>query len=147
MSSLTGLSKRQVDLIDLDKVVGFAREFLDDPTITCYVEQTGGGCATIYLGDTYDFREGIMGAAWSPQNPIGEYRPVLAGTGWFDQPGYSGGRADPSDFSIGYDQDLQSHPNYCIDGWDVDGHNERVIARRMVQLYRDHPLVKKGLVR
>lgn len=131
-----------LDVIDLEKVVMLIQPEL--PGVTCYVEQTGGGCATIYLGDSYDCRDGLVGACWSRENPIGDYRPVMAGPGWFEGPAWTEGRADPSEFSIGYDQD-QDDP--AIDGWDIDGHDERVIARRMVQLYRDHPLVREGLVR
>lgn len=48
-----------------------------------YVEQTGGGCATVY----------VLGGR------------IQAGPGWFAGPGWSDGRATLDDFYLGWDSD------------------------------------------
>lgn len=75
--------------LDLDKVC----DLLKERNIPAYVEQTGGGCATIYAGEP---------DRTDPQWP--RYK-ALAGPGWFEGPGWSNGRADTSDFYVGPDDD------------------------------------------
>lgn len=170
--------------INLEQIAAFIRPEL--PGVTCYVEQTGGGCATIYLGDSYTVGpldkiygvlEKIFGvehanavrnwqrgggpavALFPREHPYGECRVVMAGPGWFAAPAWQQGRASPEEFTIGYDCN-DPDPDVAADPfselrWDLDlvyGHEvqysgERVIARRMVQAYREHPRVKRGEVR
>lgn len=75
--------------IDFDAV----RTALHARGIDAYVEQTGGGCATIYAGPTHE--EPGWGKRWA----------CLAGPGWFDGPGWTNPKGDPNDFYIGPDDD------------------------------------------
>jgi hypothetical protein len=56
--------------------------------IPAYVEQTGGGVATIFVG---------------PLDKEG-YTPVAMGPGWFEGPGWTDGRGSTDEFWIGPDQ-------------------------------------------
>lgn len=75
--------------VDMDKVC----DILKERGIPAYVEQTGGGCATVYAGEPWD-EEG-----W------GKRYPALAGPGWFEGPGWTNARGDTDDFCIGLDDD------------------------------------------
>lgn len=75
--------------LDMDKIVDLLRA----GGITAYVEQTGGGCATIYAGESYVDSHGD------------ERYPVLAGPGWFEGPNWTIARGDTDDFSVGLDDD------------------------------------------
>lgn len=111
-------------VLDLDKVVAL----LKDKGVTAYVEQTGGGTATIYAGEKF-YREeerirwrGRRGSRTRTKEVIGtdliERYPALAGPGWFDGPNWTNGRADTSDFCVGPDDDGVSDPLYATDEWD-----------------------------
>lgn len=62
--------------------------------IPAFVQQTGGGVATIYAGEPYT-------------DPIDdEWYPAVAGPGWFDGPGWIRPFANPEDFYIGPDNNV-----------------------------------------
>lgn len=88
-----------------------------------YVEMTGGGCATVFVGATFADEYG------DPEQL------AMAGPGWFSQPGYQGGRARSDDFSIG-----TLHPAYHTDQpedtWYVEGEREAEAADRVARLAR-----------
>jgi hypothetical protein len=64
-----------------------------------YVEQTGGGCATIFAGPTHEV-EGY-----------GDVYAVAVGPGWFEGPGWTDGRGHAGDLYVGPDsggEDVES---------------------------------------
>jgi hypothetical protein len=65
--------------------------------VPALVEQSGGGCATLYVGEPDEFNR----------------FPVIAGPGWFEGRGFTKPRADVSDFSFGPDDDGESEPTHC----------------------------------
>lgn len=74
----------------MERVVEILKSWGDD---SAYVEQTGGGCATIYAG-------GVLGTV----KDYGEDAQVwgcLAGPGWFDGPQWREARGHTMDFNIG----------------------------------------------
>lgn len=75
--------------IDMDAVA----DLLNVAGVAAYVEQTGGGCATIYAGPTHTDEHGD------------ERYAVVAGPGWFDGPAWTCARAAVGDFYIGPDDD------------------------------------------
>lgn len=82
--------------IDMQAIVNQLKE----RGIDAYVEQTGGGVATIFAGESFEVIEGS-----------GEpYRrwPAVAGPGWFDGPGWTLPKADGDDFYVGRDDDGES---------------------------------------
>lgn len=82
------------NVIDFDKVV----DGLKERGIPAYVEQTGGGTATIMVGEQKT--RTVMGV-----DEDGRYD-VLVGPGWFEGPmGFINGRGDTGDLSIGPDDD------------------------------------------
>lgn len=78
--------------IDMQRIC----DLLNTQGITAYVEQTGGGTATIYAGESFTDKHG------DPRHP------VLAGPGWFDGPAWTQPHGDPTDFYIGPDDDGES---------------------------------------
>lgn len=74
--------------IDMQRVADMLRE---RGFANAYVEQTGGGCATLYAGPTRE-EEG-----W------GERYAVAVGPGWFDGPGWSNPKCSTSECWIGPD--------------------------------------------
>lgn len=80
------------DVIDMDKLAAL----IIDMGLPAFVAQTGGGCATLYVG---------------PENNDG-YCLVAAGVGWFSHPGP--GWKDPEaswfNFAWGADDDGESDP-------------------------------------
>lgn len=68
--------------LDMDWVTA---QIIERTGVTAYVEQTGGGCATIYVG-TMD-EEG--------------FPPFMCGPGWFDGPNWTQGRAHIDEFYWG----------------------------------------------
>lgn len=76
-------------IIDMDAVVADLHA-MGHPA---FVQQTGGGCATIQAGTPFT-------------DSLGDDRyPVLAGPGWFEGPGFTVARANVADFYIGPDED------------------------------------------
>lgn len=73
--------------ISLDKIVDLIRA----TGFEAYVEQTGGGTATIYAGSVFTDAEG------DPRYP------VVAGPGWFEGP--TDARGHTADFCVGPDDD------------------------------------------
>lgn len=90
--------------LNLDTICTLLRE----RGIPAYVEQTGGGVATIYAGEQ------------NIPDPSGEWMrwQALAGPGWFEGPGWSNGRGHTSDFAIGPDDDGETRPLFASDDWD-----------------------------
>lgn len=80
--------------INLDEVVRLLQA--EHGIANAYVEQTGGGCATIYAGPQHTDGNGDQRYA------------VAAGPGWFAGPGFTVARATPADFYIGPDDDGES---------------------------------------
>jgi hypothetical protein len=136
--------------VDLERIATLARTQL--PGVPCIVEQTGGGVATIIVGDTY-YPNGKSGDPWC--------EPVLAGPGWFTAEGFTEGRACLADFSVGYDLNDErfAHPmeevflTYLDEEQDDEGgpDTERIrtveerIAGDLTLLYRDHPEARRRL--
>jgi len=89
--------------IDLDKVCRILKSRYN---VASYVEQTGGGCATIYAG------------ARIPDGDGEERFQACAGPGWFEGPGWSNGRANTADLSVGPDDDGQADPVVADPDWD-----------------------------
>lgn len=81
--------------VDMDAVVAAlkARGF------TAYVEQTGGGTATIYAGPTY----------YDPDEQYDRYA-AAAGPGWFEGFGWTIARGNLADFALGHDDNGFTDP-------------------------------------
>jgi hypothetical protein len=78
--------------IDLDALAAAVR----DLGIEAFVEQTGGGCATVWAGEQHEDQHGDQ--RWD----------AGAGPGWFEGPGYTNARAligQGGDFCVGPDDD------------------------------------------
>jgi hypothetical protein len=80
------------DIIDMDQLA----QVITDMGLVASVEQTGGGCATLYVG---------------PEDENG-YCLAAAGAGWFAHPGpgYRDPQASWFDFCWGADDDGESDP-------------------------------------
>ena len=68
--------------LDMDWITA---QIIERTGVTAYVEQTGGGCATIYVGTLAD--------DWTP--------PFMAGPGWFAGPYWTQARAHIDEFYWG----------------------------------------------
>lgn len=79
------------DKYDVDMQV--VAEIVSRAGVPAYVEQTGGGCATIFAGVAYKDAEGD------------ERFPAAAGPGWFTGPHFSEPRASLYEFGVGPDND------------------------------------------
>jgi hypothetical protein len=90
-------------VLDLEKVCSILAEKYN---VHAYVEQTGGGCATIYAGDRY------------PDDTGEDRYQAAAGPGWFAGPGWTRGRATTDDFCVGPDDDGQADPVFASIDWD-----------------------------
>ena len=84
--------------LDLDKIVRLLNE---EYKIESYVGQTGGGTATLLIGEE-----------------IGDRYELLAGPGWFEGPGWTNGRATNEEFYIGPDDDGATDPYVSHPDWD-----------------------------
>jgi hypothetical protein len=127
--------------IDLDEVV---RILKDEHQVPAYVEQTGGGTATIYAG-------------WWFMNQEPQYRwedgeriqvdaesvprfPAIAGPGWFEGPGWTKGRATVDDFYIGPDDDGEADPVTATRDW-----TERDAAAAIARQVKEGPACGDGV--
>lgn len=108
--------------INMDKVV---RILKDEYDIHAYVEQTGGGTATIFAGELRSVeRKAITGVV------VTEDRwQAVAGPGWFEGPGWTNARGDVSDFYIGPDDDGEADPVMAEKTW-----SETDIARSIASV-------------
>jgi hypothetical protein len=79
--------------LDMEKIVSLVTA----QGVAAFVQQTGGGVATIYAGATRAEADA-------------EYFAVVAGPGWFSGPRSSQARGDDEDFRVGPDND-RSAPN------------------------------------
>lgn len=84
--------------IDLDAVVAA----LKDEGIDAYVEQTGGGCATVLVGEVQEY---TYTAPWNGQTVTDWYHPAAVGPGWFEGEGWTRGRAHPNDLFAGPEEE------------------------------------------
>lgn len=139
---IAGRQREDYPKINMDRVVELAKPNLP-PGLTCYVEQTGGGCATIYVGDSYDVVGGVP-VWYPPDNPCGDFRLVLAGPGSFGWGKTSYAWAE--EFYVGPDQDIEEEPP---DGWNFERPHpsitrEQRAAEAIVKCYNTHPHIQKG---
>lgn len=97
-----------VPTVSFDRIVAYVKE----AGVEAYVEQTGGGVATIFAGD--------VGDDLVPQ--------IAAGPGWFEGPGWTNAHALLTEMGVGpYDPDFG-------DFWQADLRStERSIASVIVQ--------------
>ncbi len=97
--------------LDMERIV----DILHNRGVHAYVEQTGGGCATIYAG---------------PRREVeGESRyAASAGPGWFAGPGWMNGRAHTDEFYVGRDDDGESEYTSAQDDWDEAKAAEAIVA-------------------
>jgi hypothetical protein len=105
--------------INLDKIV----EILKAQGIPAYVEQTGGGCATIFAGVKF----------FDPGDGYDRY-PAVAGPGWFEGPDYTEARACHEEFSIGWDDSGESNSTYIA----KEGDTEEVLAAEIAKVVVHH---------
>jgi hypothetical protein len=99
--------------LDMEKIVSLVKA----QGVPAFVQQTGGGVATIYAGATRAEGED-------------EYFAVAAGPGWFSGPRWSEARGDDEDFCVGPDND-GSAPNDAYTT--CKGMDEPVIAAEIVR--------------
>ncbi|MEV6967564.1 hypothetical protein AB0M47_20915 [Hamadaea sp. NPDC051192] len=110
--------------LDMDLMV----QLLKDAGIYAYVEHTGGGCATIYIGN---------------QTPDPEYPPspryeLVAGPGWFEGPDRRA-YASPAEFYIGRDDDGETP------AWDSPGNvSEAYITGHIIHTITRHRAASQG---
>lgn len=109
--------------IDMQKVCDLVH--LAD--IPAYVEQTGGGCATIYAGRCFA-RPRI------DPDPSTKLWDVAAGPGWFEGPGWTLPKGDVEDFYVGAD-DMGEGEFYTATATDT----EETLAARIVALVAANP--------
>lgn len=110
--------------IDLDRVAEIVRDLSEGP---CYVEQTGGGCATIYAG------ERDLPAIEPEIDPDWTRFHAAAGPGWFEGPYWTNPRADLDDFYLGPDDmgDADTRSDWPDDA------DEAYVARAIVHFNGD----------
>lgn len=96
--------------IDFDEVV----RLLKEADLPAYVEQTGGGTATISVGEKRS----------------NERYDILVGPGWFEGPGWTNGRGSTDDLYIGPDDEGESNPVRVKQNWD-----ELEVAREVRNQY------------
>lgn len=80
--------------------------------VSAYVQQTGGGCATVYIG-----------------NIINDYYEMAAGPGWFNGPAWTLPRARWGDFYYGPDDDGDTIPDTVTDPMPLTDLADLLLAR------------------
>lgn len=123
---MTAASVRLPRTLSMDLVV----DAIESCGIPAYVEQTGGGCATIFAGwrscrltdHDEQWTELCDSCRWT----------VGAGPGWFEGPGWTLGRAYWSDFYIGRDDDALTDDFTTPD--ELRAHDETQIGARIVAM-------------
>lgn len=114
--------------IDLDTIVDHLR---DSHGIAAYVEQTGGGCATIYCHPMLPSTDARQGDDLWPV--------IAAGPGWFDRPWHEDGargQADTDDFHWG-----AGDPALCDEAVSFTGViDEEAIARQLALAWYERML-------
>ena len=107
-------------IFDMDRIAALVRERGGE----AYVEQTGGGCATIFASLGCDER----GFPLADAN--GHYG-AAAGPGWFEGEGWTLPRGGSSEFLVGPDDDGDATP-YNATAEDT----EETLAERICQVLR-----------
>ena len=83
--------------IEFDAVVAALR----DEGIDAYVEQTGGGCATVLVGEPEEFvyktGDGRVVSDW--------HYPAAVGPGWFEGEGWTRGHGAATDLAAGPEEE------------------------------------------
>jgi hypothetical protein len=95
--------------------------------IASYVEQTGGGCATIYVGTARQRRDG----EWLGMPSFRAEYPVIAGPGVYDWD-HGGHEAYYADFYIGIDDQGVGPPGYST----TEADTTRTVTNEIVRVYR-----------
>lgn len=124
---------KQGETVNMDRIV----EIIKAEGFYAYVEQTGGGCATIYSSDRSSEQYPGAPAPYliNPLDGEGRY-PVIAGPGWFEGPGWTNARGALGDFYVGPDDDGERTP------WEAgEGETEETIAERMIFLLSSHAML------
>lgn len=121
---------RVIDLsmpvLDLQKVCDIVKGW----GIPCYVEQTGGGCATIYAGtQTAGKPRTTVGHGPDDSDPRWQ---CIAGPGWFEGPEWSEPHASLGEFYIGPDDDGATDPTFTTD----EGDDEASVATKILHVVR-----------
>lgn len=98
--------------VNFDEVVELVRA----QGIAAYVEQTGGGCATILAGTLSEDGRAV----------------AAAGPGWFEGPGWTLGRGDTDELFVGRDDSGESESAMADASWD-----ERCVADELVKVVRE----------
>jgi len=102
--------------IDFDRIT----DLVNAAGIPAYTEQTGGGCATIYIGN-------------ARRDAHGDLRyPLLAGPGWFAGPGWTNPKGTTADLYIGPDDDGASEAWAATDDDTTD-----TVAARIIEMAQD----------
>ena len=83
--------------LDFDRIAELLR---DEHGLDAYVEQTGGGCATLYVGP-YTVNADDPQITWPA---------ISAGPGWFTGPDWTGAKVSTSEFFCGPGN--PDHPDY-----------------------------------
>jgi hypothetical protein len=111
----------------MSKVInlGEVTEGLRKQGIPAYVEQTGGGVATIYAGEPSDREEPLYvwqdGVRTQTGTQTVKRWPAVAGPGWFEGLWTdANARAQTDEFVIGLDDDGESDYTSIDDTWTVD---------------------------
>lgn len=105
------VSEREPGAVSMDRIVAYLREA---GVQNASVEQTGGGCATIYAGPV-------------SRDAAGDERyALIAGPGWFEGPGFTNAWISFGDFAYGPDDDGDTAPLFITEG------DERAIAQTFV---------------
>lgn len=92
-----------------------------------YVEQSGGGTATIYAGEPFPFDGDVT-------------YPALAGPGWFDGPNWTLGRGVCGDLYIGPGDDDDKYVNVECS----DDHSTKAVATLIAIAITSHKTYKAG---
>lgn len=101
--------------LDMERIA----QRVNDAGYAAYVEQTGGGVATILASRTWEESDGDQHPAYRTDYPEGqewlvEYQhyDVAAGPGWFEGPGWTRPFATSGEFFVGLDDQGASQTEY-----------------------------------
>lgn len=117
------MGRQMSDTIDMEMIAELVRR----AGYVAYVEQTGGGVATIYASKTADAK------GWPATHEVdGDPRfEAVAGPGWFEKPGWLEPRGSLADFYVGIDDQGETEP-YAATASD----NEASLAQKILETLR-----------